>query len=111
MSCGHNYTFVWTSDGQLYSWGDGHYGVLGHGSDDYVSKPRKVEYISDKAVVTVGAGHDHCGIVTSEGLLFMTGMLVCSFINMFLSCSFSLIFLDACDLQVWVKNDQDVHIV
>lgn len=73
VSCGHNYTFVWATNGSVYSWGSGHYGVLGHGSEDDVLVPTKVEHLLARAVVSVGAGHDHCGIVTHDGLLFMAG--------------------------------------
>ncbi|CAG5134847.1 unnamed protein product [Candidula unifasciata] len=73
VSCGHNYTFLWATNGNVYSWGSGHYGVLGHGSEDDLLMPTKVEHLLARAVVSVGAGHDHCGIVTHDGLLFMTG--------------------------------------
>ncbi|XP_005094677.1 ultraviolet-B receptor UVR8 [Aplysia californica] len=73
VSCGHNYTYAWTVEGQLYSWGRGQNGVLGLGSDDDQRLPQHVETLKEEKVATVGAGNSHCGIVTESGLLYMTG--------------------------------------
>ena len=42
VACGHNFTLAWTSEGQLYSWGRGQHGALGHGDAKDVPTPRRV---------------------------------------------------------------------
>ena len=82
VSCGHNYTYAWTVDsGHLYTWGSGHCGVLGHGSEETLLKPRLVEDMQNNKVVSVGAGHSHCGVVTDCGLLYMTGLATFTFLS------------------------------
>ncbi|CAL1539924.1 unnamed protein product [Lymnaea stagnalis] len=73
VACGHNYTYVWTSEGRVYSWGRGQHGVLGHGSDRDILSPTKLEQLSEFIVVAVDAGYSHCGTVTQCGLLFVSG--------------------------------------
>ena len=43
ISCGPWHTAVVTSAGQLFTFGDGTFGVLGHGDRNSVSIPREVE--------------------------------------------------------------------
>lgn len=44
VSCGSRHTAVTTSTGNLYTWGWGHYGQLGHGSKSSSDQPKIVEY-------------------------------------------------------------------
>ena len=43
VSCGHNFTFVVTESGMVFSWGNGKHGVLGHGNESNVARPALVE--------------------------------------------------------------------
>ncbi|KAL4290492.1 hypothetical protein GQ457_14G018950 [Hibiscus cannabinus] len=45
VSCGPWHTAVVTSTGQLFTFGDGTFGVLGHGDRKSVSVPRKAEFL------------------------------------------------------------------
>jgi len=73
VTCGHNYTFAWTTEGSLYSWGKCQNGVLGHGSEENVSSPEEVKCLKEEKIVSADAGHSHCGIITETGVLYMTG--------------------------------------
>ena len=39
ISCGSTYSAAITAQGELYTWGKGNYGRLGHGSSEDQSKP------------------------------------------------------------------------
>lgn len=45
VSCGSRHTAVVTRGGELYTWGWGKYGQLGHGDDASSDQPRRVEYL------------------------------------------------------------------
>ncbi|XP_037586442.1 RCC1 domain-containing protein 1 [Cebus imitator] len=47
-SCGSRHTAVVTRTGDLYTWGWGKYGQLGHGDTSSWDRPRRVEYFVDK---------------------------------------------------------------
>jgi len=57
ISCGPWHTALITSAGQLFTFGDGTFGVLGHGDKESVYTPREVESL--KGLKTVGAA---CGV-------------------------------------------------
>ena len=42
IACGSGYSTAITSNGELYTWGQGHRGQLGHGDCCSVSKPKQV---------------------------------------------------------------------
>ncbi len=42
ISCGSNYSAAITSNGELYTWGQGAHGRLGHGDKANQSKPKLV---------------------------------------------------------------------
>lgn len=47
-SCGSRHTAVVTRTGELYTWGWGKYGQLGHKGTTSLDRPRRVEYFVDK---------------------------------------------------------------
>ncbi|XP_013367931.1 PREDICTED: RCC1 domain-containing protein 1 [Chinchilla lanigera] len=57
-SCGSRHTAVVTRTGELYTWGWGKYGQLGHGDSASLDRPCRVEYFVDKQlqVKTVTCG-------------------------------------------------------
>ncbi|NXX50972.1 RCCD1 protein, partial [Tricholaema leucomelas] len=46
VSCGSRHTAVVTSIGELYTWGWGKYGQLGHGDNASSDQPRPVKYLA-----------------------------------------------------------------
>lgn len=63
MTASINTSFAVNSDGNLFSWGMG--GIqLGHGNEDDVFKPTKVESLSGKKVRTVSSGTTFTAVVT-----------------------------------------------
>ncbi|NWU69883.1 RCCD1 protein, partial [Pterocles burchelli] len=45
VSCGSRHTAVVTCGGELYTWGWGKYGQLGHGDSASSDRPRRVEHL------------------------------------------------------------------
>lgn len=71
VACGFQHTIAVTSDGDLYSWGYGKYGALGHGSTEDVAMPKKVEGLSN--IVSVSCGSDYTLALDSRGKVFAFG--------------------------------------
>lgn len=63
ISCGPWHTAVVTSAGQLFTFGDGTFGVLGHGDRHSVSIPREVESLKGLRTVRAACGVWHTAAV------------------------------------------------
>ncbi|XP_074577979.1 PH, RCC1 and FYVE domains-containing protein 1-like [Curcuma longa] len=63
VSCGPWHTAVVTSAGQLFTFGDGTFGVLGHGDCKSVSIPREVESLGGLRTVRAACGVWHTAAV------------------------------------------------
>ncbi|OAY36220.1 PH, RCC1 and FYVE domains-containing protein 1 isoform X2 [Manihot esculenta] len=63
VSCGPWHTAVVTSAGQLFTFGDGTFGVLGHGDCKSVSTPREVESLKGLRTVRAACGVWHTAAV------------------------------------------------
>ncbi|KAL4289577.1 hypothetical protein GQ457_14G018880 [Hibiscus cannabinus] len=63
VSCGPWHTAVVTSTGQLFTFGDGTFGVLGHGDRKSVSVPREAEFLKILLTVRVACGVWHTAVV------------------------------------------------
>eukprot|EP01116_Phalansterium_solitarium_P008085 TRINITY_DN2133_c0_g1_i1.p1 TRINITY_DN2133_c0_g1~~TRINITY_DN2133_c0_g1_i1.p1 ORF type:complete len:364 (+),score=83.84 TRINITY_DN2133_c0_g1_i1:94-1185(+) len=68
----HTHSAAVTADGNLYTFGSGYKGKLGHGTTDDVREPRRVESLAGR-VVDVAAGGIHCGALTGDGVLYTFG--------------------------------------
>ena len=68
--CGKYHTAAVSSNGDLYTWGSGRKGRLGHGNKTDRHAPTKVKIPGGEAVVKVACGHQHTAAVTRTGKLF-----------------------------------------
>ncbi|RCV27620.1 hypothetical protein SEVIR_5G343100v4 [Setaria viridis] len=62
-----------TSAGEVFTWGRGTHGQLGHGNLDNVPHPKFVKFLENHIVTCVSAGWNHSGFATDSGQLFMCG--------------------------------------
>ncbi|XP_015606913.1 E3 ubiquitin-protein ligase HERC2 isoform X2 [Cephus cinctus] len=73
--CGSTYSAALTVNGDLYTWGRGNYGRLGHGNCDDVTVPTLVSALNGHKVVHVacGSGDSQTLCVTASGIVFSWG--------------------------------------
>ena len=73
VSAGEHHSLALTTDGAVWSWGDGALGQLGHGDQQNQLLPKKVETLEGWRVVAVSAGSDHSLALTADGASFAWG--------------------------------------
>ena len=74
ISAGNNHSMAITELGELYTWGEGIYGQLGHGINNNEQYPKKVEYFCNKfKIIDCKGGAAHTVALTEEGYLFGWG--------------------------------------
>ncbi|GFS15828.1 E3 ubiquitin-protein ligase HERC2, partial [Elysia marginata] len=73
VECGSQFSVALTDTGVVYTWGKGDYHRLGHGTDDHVRRPRRVNALQGKKVIDVACGSLHCVACTETGEVFTWG--------------------------------------
>ena len=72
VAAGNMHSMAKTASGELYSWGKGTDGQLGHGDKENVAVPRVVDGI-EGAVVGMACGNTHSLVTTAEGRVLTFG--------------------------------------
>ena len=72
VACGWQHTIALTNDGQVFSWGYGEDGQLGHGNTDDLFKPKLISKLKSRRITQIACGHSHSGAI-GNGDLFMWG--------------------------------------
>ncbi|VFQ95498.1 unnamed protein product [Cuscuta campestris] len=74
VACGEHHTCAVTLSGDLYTWGEGHFGLLGHGNEVSHWVPKRVNGPLEGIHVSyISCGPWHTAVVTSAGQLFTFG--------------------------------------
>eukprot|EP00569_Conticribra_weissflogii_P016347 CAMPEP_0171399114 /NCGR_PEP_ID=MMETSP0880-20121228/6388_1 /TAXON_ID=67004 /ORGANISM="Thalassiosira weissflogii, Strain CCMP1336" /LENGTH=839 /DNA_ID=CAMNT_0011913219 /DNA_START=41 /DNA_END=2560 /DNA_ORIENTATION=- len=73
VTCGSYHTAAVSSNGDLYTWGGGMYGKLGHGNESGHSTPKRVEALFGLTIVDIACGSRHTAVVTNKGCLYTWG--------------------------------------
>lgn len=61
IACGSKHVLALSIDGDVYSWGRGEFGRLGHGDTESKSHPYIIEDLMGKNVTAIAAGGYHSG--------------------------------------------------
>ena len=75
ISCGYEHSAALNDSGELYTWGQGQGGILGHGDLENQPTPKKVEYFVNKhlEVTKICCGGLHNMAIAGDGDLFTWG--------------------------------------
>ncbi len=75
ICCGENHTMAVTENGEVFSWGAGQFGQLGHGDLLRQTVPMKVQIHGDDSVklIKVSAGRRHSVALDDKGRVFVWG--------------------------------------
>lgn len=73
IACGSGHTVVLTTDGEVYTWGRGDDGRLGHGDNGWKYVPRITQSLAGHIIVQVTCGSYHTAAISSNGDLFTWG--------------------------------------
>lgn len=63
IACGSCHVAILTSKGELFTWGKGKNGQLGHGDNDHRNEPTFVNFLKDKQVKTVACGSNLTAVI------------------------------------------------
>lgn len=66
IACGESHSAAISEKRQLFTWGHGGYGRLGHGTDEKEIAPRVVEALRHLKALTVSCGFNHTLAVTTN---------------------------------------------
>jgi len=73
ISCGEYCTAAISNKGELYTWGSGGHGRLGHGNTETVNKPTLVKSVETVAFAQVSVGFNHMLALTDTGWVYAFG--------------------------------------
>jgi len=73
ICCGENHTMAVTENGEVYSWGNGQFGQLGHGDLGRQTVPMKIHIDESVKMVKVSAGRRHSVALDDKGRVFVWG--------------------------------------
>ena len=70
IACGSGHTVVLSTEGEVYTWGRGDDGRLGHGDNGWKYVPRITRSLAGQVVTQVTCGSYHTAAVTGNGDLY-----------------------------------------
>ncbi|OQS04948.1 regulator of chromosome condensation (RCC1) [Thraustotheca clavata] len=74
-AAGENHALAVTEFGDVYSWGRGNDGELGHGDRESMKIPKKIKGLEDQIIKSVACGNVHSLATTISGQVYMWGLL------------------------------------
>ncbi|XP_048589232.1 E3 ubiquitin-protein ligase HERC2 isoform X2 [Nematostella vectensis] len=70
---GGKHAMALSADGDVYSWGEGDDGKLGHGNRNSCDRPRVIEALRGKGVIDISCGGSHSACITQNHELYTWG--------------------------------------
>lgn len=99
IACGSGHTVVLSTEGEVFTWGRGDDGRLGHGDNGWKYVPRITQALAGQVVVQVTCGSYHTAAVTGNGdlytwyvRLFMQLDMLCVLSSFFFLCTDKILF-------------------
>lgn len=63
MNSGGKHCLALSSDHEVFSWGEGEDGKLGHGNRDSYDRPKLIESLSELGIIDIACGSAHSAAV------------------------------------------------
>ena len=73
ICCGGQHASALTEASQVYTWGRGTFGRLGHGNTAMVKQPRLIESLTNVRIVKIACGFAYSACVSADGELYTWG--------------------------------------
>ncbi|GAB1604494.1 E3 ubiquitin-protein ligase HERC2-like [Argonauta hians] len=73
VNSGGKHCLALSAEGEVYTWGEGEDGKLGHGIKIPCDRPRMIETLRGKEVIDIAAGGAHSACITANGELYTWG--------------------------------------
>lgn len=73
IECGAYHSVALAQNGEVWTWGNGECGQLGHGWGEHRNEPKSVELLANKTVTVIAAGHKFTMALTRSGELYGFG--------------------------------------
>lgn len=73
VNSGGKHCLALTGEGEVYSWGEGEDGKLGHGNRHNCDRPKLIEALSGVGVVDIACGSAHSACITAAGHVMTWG--------------------------------------
>lgn len=73
IECGAYHSVALSQDGEVWTWGNGECGQLGHGWGENRNEPKSVDALATRTVAAIAAGHKFTMALTRSGELYGFG--------------------------------------
>ena len=73
VACGKMHSMCLTTKKQVFTWGQGCYGKLGHGNEDDYFQPKEVSTLTNLRTIDISAGDAHSAAITQNKRLYIWG--------------------------------------
>lgn len=83
ITCGWSHTVALTDSGDVYTWGNGDHGKLGHHDTNKVTLPKPVEALEAKRVIAIASYNEHTVALIDPIANVRTNVLASTYMNDF----------------------------